>query len=91
MYFTTEPTETTNAASRTADPPTASRRPDKNRRGGGCLRWRPLVRDDRVRYPELVTKVAPVIPRALVVRNILHDKLHTTSHGPASPAERESC
>jgi hypothetical protein len=40
------------------------------------------VREGRVRYPELVTKVAPVMQlRALVVRNILHDTIHTTSHG----------
>jgi len=91
-HFTTEPTETTSAARRTADPPTARRRPEKNRRGGGCFRCRPRVREGRVRYPELVTKVAPVMQlRALVVRNILHDTIRTTNDGYAASNRLESC
>ena len=67
---------------RTADPPTARRLPDTSRRGGGCFRCRPRVREGRIRYPELVTKIAPVMQlRALVVRNILHDTIRKTTHG----------
>jgi hypothetical protein len=39
-----------------------------------------------------VTKVAPVMQlRALVVRNILHDTIRTTTHGYAAPKLLESC
>src|SRR3954468_15980355 len=81
-HFTTAPTETMSAASRTADPPRARRLLDRSRREGGSLRCRPRVREGCVKYPELVTKVAPVMQlRALVVRNILHETICNTTHG----------
>ena len=80
-HFTTAPTETTSAARRIADPPTAIRRPDRNRRGGDCFRCRPRVREGSVRYPELVTKVAPVMQlRALCCA------IHSARHDPSDYA-----
>ena len=82
MLFRSAPTEEINAARRTAEPPMASRLRHTSRRGDGCFRCRPRVREGRVRYPELVTKVAPVMQlRALAVRNILHDNTCTKTGG----------
>src|SRR4029077_20853353 len=90
--FTTAPTEATSAARRTADPPKARRLRRRSRRGGGCFRCRPRVREGRVRYPELVTKVAAVMQLcALVVRNILHDTIRKTTHGKDAPMRTECC
>jgi hypothetical protein len=91
-HFTTAPTETMSAASRTADPPSARRLRSRSRPGGGCFRCRPRVWEGRVRYPELVTKVAPVMQlRALVVRNILHDNACRKSLGHPASSGLESC
>src|ERR1700752_941072 len=90
--FTIAPTETTRTARRTADPPKARRLRRMSRRGGGCFRCRPPDREGCVRYPELVTKVAPVMQlRALVVRNILHERIRRKTTDQPRPALPESC
>jgi hypothetical protein len=67
-HFTIAPTKTTSTARRTAEPPKVRRLRTRSRRGGGCFRCRPRDREGCVRYPELITKVAPVMQlRALVV------------------------
>jgi hypothetical protein len=50
------------------------------------------VLEGRVRNPELVTKIAPVMQRrALVVRNIVHDTIRPPSHGYGVSIVVECC